>query len=223
MKDVYIVGEDPVTKAIIRRLVKDYAPSLNIVGDIPARGGQIKSKIENFNTLSRKYPVILLLDLDANDCAPQLKQQLLKNIQPTSDFIVNIAIEEAESWLFADKENFASYLRVDRNLLPNGMDLRMNGPRVVHEVYTTQKPSRVLTHEIALKSTDALIRRQVGVDDVNEKCKGNEYNCVIEPFICDVWKPEIARASSNSLSRMISRLQSLNSRYSESPQTEESA
>ena len=52
MKEVYIVGEDPVTIEIIRRIVKDYAPNLCIKGQLPARGSEIKSKMENFNKFS---------------------------------------------------------------------------------------------------------------------------------------------------------------------------
>ena len=40
MKEVYIVGEDPVTIEIIRRIVKDYAPNLCIKGQLPARGSE---------------------------------------------------------------------------------------------------------------------------------------------------------------------------------------
>ena len=209
MKDVYIVGEDPVTQDIIKRLIADYTQHLRVLSNIPARGGQIKSMMRKFNDLSANYPVILLLDLDANDCAPQLKQQLLQQLQLNPDFIFNVAIEETESWLFADKQNFAAYLHINSSLLPNSKEMKMNGPHKVKEIYTEYKPSRMLTHDLALKSSDSNIRKQVGVADANEKCKGNEYNSVIEPFIKDMWNPEEARKASDSLDRMIKRLQDL--------------
>ena len=60
MKEVYVVGEDPVTKEIVSRIIRDYAPNLYIKGYLPARGGEIKKKMENFNAFSLSYPVVLL-------------------------------------------------------------------------------------------------------------------------------------------------------------------
>ena len=45
MKEVYVVGEDPVTKEIVSRIIRDYAPNLYIKGYLPARGGEIKLKM----------------------------------------------------------------------------------------------------------------------------------------------------------------------------------
>ena len=72
MKEVYVVGEDPVTKEIVSRIIRDYAPNLYIKGYLPARGGEIKKKMENFNAFSLSYPVVLLSDMDADDCAPMV-------------------------------------------------------------------------------------------------------------------------------------------------------
>lgn len=52
MKEVYVVGEDPVTKEIVSRIIRDYAPNLYIKGYLPARGGEIKKKMESFNAFS---------------------------------------------------------------------------------------------------------------------------------------------------------------------------
>lgn len=70
---MYIVGEDEVTKAIIRKVLKVYAPALEIQGELPARGSEIKHKIKNFNALASTTPVVLLTDLDTDNCAPLTK------------------------------------------------------------------------------------------------------------------------------------------------------
>lgn len=49
MKGVYIVGEDPVTLEIIHRILSVYAPNLQIIQTLPARGSEIKNKIGSFN------------------------------------------------------------------------------------------------------------------------------------------------------------------------------
>ena len=80
MKEVFLAGEDEVTKAIIRRTVAEYAPNLRVKMELPARGGELKSKIVNFNNLSLTDPVILLTDLDAENCAPAAKERMLAGI-----------------------------------------------------------------------------------------------------------------------------------------------
>ena len=56
---VYISAEDPVTKAVIERLLAYCSPRLKIFKEMPARGGEIKSKIAQLNALASSKPVIL--------------------------------------------------------------------------------------------------------------------------------------------------------------------
>lgn len=80
MREVYIVGEDDVTRAVILRIIADYNSNLSILGSLPARGSQIKSMITKFNTLAQIHPVILLTDLDDEPCAPMAKQKMFADI-----------------------------------------------------------------------------------------------------------------------------------------------
>lgn len=70
-----IVGEDQVTKEIIKRLISIYAPFLNQLNEIPARGSQALNfdNIVKYNQLALSIPVILLTDLDDALCAPAKK------------------------------------------------------------------------------------------------------------------------------------------------------
>lgn len=215
MKSVYVVGEDPVTRAIVKRLIGDYTYNLKIEGELPARGGEIKKKIASFNIVAQSSPVVLLLDLDANDCAPMLKETILQTLtMPMNpDFVINIAVDEAEAWLFADKEGFASFLSVEASDIPSSEKTRMNGPHEMVEVNSPIKSSMYLTHKIALKSKDKAIREQLGVVNPKEKCKGKEYNSVIVPFVNKKWNVEKARMNSDSLNRMILRLEALDRRF----------
>lgn len=80
MSEIYIVGEDPVTCEIVKRIVADYAPNLVVKGTLPARGSEIKSKMISFNLLASSYPIVLLSDMDADDCAPIAKDKLTKDV-----------------------------------------------------------------------------------------------------------------------------------------------
>lgn len=44
MREIYLVGEDEVTKAIIRKIMAVYTPELTVKGELPARGSEIKNK-----------------------------------------------------------------------------------------------------------------------------------------------------------------------------------
>ena len=42
------MGEDEVTKAIIRKVLSVFAPDLELFEELPARGSQVKNLINNF-------------------------------------------------------------------------------------------------------------------------------------------------------------------------------
>ena len=197
MKEVYIVGEDPVTIEIIRRIVKDYAPNLCIKGQLPARGSEIKSKMENFNKFSLVYPVILLSDMDTADCAPLAK----------SDLMINIAVDEAEAWLFADTKGFAKYLGVAEKYIPQSSEQKFGGLKKRLEINVPLKSSYYLTHQVIVNSNEKELREQIYAP--GKSCKGPEYNPALVPFIKDFWNIEEARKNSYSLEGMIKRIQSL--------------
>ena len=151
MKEVFLAGEDEVTKAIIRRTVAEYAPNLRVKMELPARGGELKSKIVNFNNLSLTDPVILLTDLDAENCAPAAKERLLAGIKQADHFIVNIAVDEAEAWLMADREGFAKYLGVAIEDMPMSEPQKQGGRKPLKEMKIPVKASYYLTHKLALE------------------------------------------------------------------------
>lgn len=217
MTGIYIVGEDPVTLTIARRLISEYTQNLHVIGHLPARGSQVKNKekLTSFNTIAETTPVVLLLDLDAENCPPEFKNRLLQNLQKSDNFVVNIACDEAESWLMADLEGFSRHFHIPSQYIPLSKNKSLNGPRRHPEVIAPYKTSMYLTHEIAKHSTLQDIRSCLYVDNPDEKCKSSEYNSVILPYIETVWNIENARKGSYSLSRMIERIQELDSKYKE--------
>ena len=211
MRDVFIVGEDDATRAVIKRLIEDYNPNLNILQNIPARGSEIKSKIKEFNKLAQIYPVILLVDLDGDPCAPIGKRKLLDGIIQSQHFIVNIAYDEVEAWLMADTKGFASYFGISINNMPQFLMQKMQGLKSLSEIFcdVNVKSSWHLTHELAHLSSKSDIKAQISVPKGEKTCKGKEYNTVIVPYIEKFWHPEVARQVSDSLNRMIVRIQKL--------------
>ena len=206
MKDVYIAGEDEATKAVIIRLLRDYAPNLHVVGELPARGSQVKAKISNFNSLASRLPVILLTDLDDEPCGPIGKRNLLGTIVQQPDFCINIAVDEVEAWLMADREGFARYFGIPLAQMPVSAMQKMSGRKALPEMSVSVKSSWLFTHDLMQRSTNAERKAQVAVSPVDRNSKGKEYNTAVVPFIHNVWNPEIALQGSDGLNRMIVRL-----------------
>lgn len=206
MKDVYIAGEDEATKAVIVRLLRDYAPDLHVVGELPARGSQVKAKIHNFNLLARSMPVILLTDLDDKPCGPIGKSSLLGTLVQQPNFVINIAVDEVEAWLMADKEGFARYFGIPLAQMPVSTMQKMSGRKALPELSVPVKSSWFFTHNLMQSSTNAEKKAQVAVSLTDKNSKGKEYNTAVVPFIHSVWNPEVARVASDSLNRMIVRL-----------------
>lgn len=206
------MAEDQVTIAVIERLIKDYAHHLSVKAIRPARGGQMKSQIEAFNKLSLIDPVILLTDLDTEDCAPIAKAKLLGNAKQNPDFLLNIAVDEAEAWLYADSVGFSSYLKVPLAIMPPSTLQKMGGMTARCEVDVPIKTSLHLTSTLIRQSENRSLVQMIRSRD--GRCKGPQYNAGIVPFIKDNWNPERARQASYSLDKTIQRIIALDEKFS---------
>lgn len=204
-RGVYIVGEDEVTRAIIVRIIQEYAPHLSIIQYIPARGSEIKSKINKLNRVALQSPVVLLSDLDTDPCAPIAKNHLTNGVFPISpEFVISIAVDEAEAWLLADTNGFASYFGIPIEQMPNCSLQSFLGPRRRMEMSIPMKSSYYITHHLINHSSKGQLKAQIFA---TTSCKGKEYNEAIIPFIRTKWNISAARQKSYSLDGMIKRIQ----------------
>lgn len=203
--NVYIVGEDAVSKEVIKRVLSYCSEKIRIISELPARGGQVEALAKKFNNLSKNAPVILLLDSD-NDCPPAKLNSIVSNFKKESNFIINIAYDEVESWLMADMDNFSSYFGVPENVIPlPSVISRKDENR--KEIIFPLKPSLFMMMEIIPKSTNFEIRRRL--TPVKGSKKGPEYNSTMIPFISEMWNVDNAAQNSDSLIKMIKRIQCL--------------
>jgi hypothetical protein len=203
--EVYIAGEDDATKAIIKRALAYCSDKIEIISELPARGGQVKSQISAFNKLSETHPVVLLIDADAATCAPLLLNELIRD--KNKNFILNIAVDEAEAWLMADREGFAEYFKLELDDMPVSHKTKQGGRKELAEMSFAYKSSMYLTHELIRKSKNSAFIQQLAPK--KHAAKGPEYNSCMLPFIQDKWDIDNARKNSDSLNRMIVRLENL--------------
>lgn len=205
--DVYIVGEDSATQEIIKRVISFCSAEIRIIAELPARGGQIKRDLAKFNELSKTFPVVLLTDLDAYNCAPEMLQRLMGTILKHSKFALNIAIDEAEAWLMADREGFSRYFHVPVNFIPLARSVRFKNNIYKNEMIFDYKSSLFMMNNIIPNSTKEEIIKQLKPRQGSKK--GPEYNSAMEPFIRNHWDIENAMLNSDSLVRMINRINAL--------------
>lgn len=210
--NVFISAEDQVTESVIRRLLNYVSPRFAVFQNIPARGGEVKSKVPQCNNLAQTYPVIMLLDVD-DGCAPSLKDKLFQKIEKNDNFVFNVSVDEAEAWLMADREGFSEYFGIPMDEMPDAKPQKQNGRNARIEMEFPIKSSFYLTHVLAPKSTKDTIRKQVAVLDPKGPTKGKEYNLAVTPFIDTAWNIERAMSNSDSLQRMVGRLQTLLNKF----------
>lgn len=201
MIDMIIVGEDAVTRAIIKRLLKYVGPNVRVVREEPIRGGEIKQKILNYNGLYQ--PVCVLTDLDTYDCPPTLIQDWFGEISINPYLLFRIACDEAETWLMADKQGFSEFLGIQESLLPEIQRLDpMNFENI--ELRFLYKPSLFLMRELAPRSRHKNLVEQLTPRKGAKK--GPEYNTAMLPFIEHHWNIEAAMLNSYSLRKAVQRI-----------------
>ncbi len=205
--ELFIVGEDEATRAIIYRIIEFcQLKNVRVLGELPARGGQIKQQMNNFNKLSYSYPVVLLTDLDNGICPPSLIQSW-NIVNKNPNFVINIAIDEAEAWLMADRENFSRYFQVDNDLIPYPYQTKLCGRTKKTEMEFPYKASLYLTSRIIPFSKSDIVKQQMLPQ--NGSIKGKEYNAAMTPFIRKHWDINNAMNNSDSLKRMVERVRAL--------------
>ncbi len=114
--EISAVVEGIIDEAVIRRLVVHLGGEL---GTVYGKSGKAKvlQRLKGYNQAAYRSPWLILIDLDQDaDCAPPLKNRLLPF--PAPNLCFRIAVREVESWLLADRQHLAGFLRVETSMLP---------------------------------------------------------------------------------------------------------
>ncbi len=201
--EVDIVGEDDVTRAILERLIISLRKDIIICRRLPhVQGGRIKNQAPKFNLLG--LPVILLTDQDVYNCAPELIIDWFGHLGTAQTFLFNVACEEAETWLMADREGFSSWLGIDIHLIPQPCVIDP-GKNLI-EVTFPIKPSLFMMRELVSASSNDTLKK--ALSPLKGAKKGPAYNEELVPFVYKNWDFNNASKNSSSLSRIIERLKS---------------
>lgn len=162
------------------------------LGTVYGRTGKnfILNKLNAYNNSARFRHWVVLLDLDTDfPCAGLAIRTWLENPSPL--MCLRVAVREIESWLLADSERIASFLRIRQSLVPRNPD-------------DLDDPKLALIN-LARRSVSRAIREDMVPRDGAGQSEGPAYTSRIVQFARadSGWRPEIAAQFSPSLARCL--------------------
>ncbi len=132
-------------------------------------------------------------------CPPEALRQYVslhcQTVPPS--FLCRFAVNELESWLLADREGIADFLRLSVAKIPTNPEMESD-------------PKRTLV-DLARMSKKSQIRNALVPPPRHGGIVGPGYTVAITNFINKKWSPVRAEPNSQSLARCIKRLRELGS------------
>ncbi len=189
---IQIVVEDELSDALIRRILKESRNTFEVGTSYGKRGyGYIKEKVRAFNKAARGTPFLVLSDLEEAECAPtQIKEWLQVPAHP--NLLFRVAVREVESWLLADKPGFASFLNINKELIPENAD-------------GISDPKQFLIN-LAKRSRKRALREAIVPIPNSTARVGPDYNGQLSSFVFNAWNIVEAMGNSESLRRTVKAL-----------------
>src|SRR3954471_10845125 len=99
--------EGPLDEAVVRRLAHEAGLSVGAVYGKNGKG-RIRRQLHGYNNAAQHNPWLVLVDLDQENCAADLRNLWLP--EPASFMCFRVAVRAVESWLLADRERIAEFL-----------------------------------------------------------------------------------------------------------------
>lgn len=193
MKINYIV-EGQLETPVARRLIEfcNHQPGKRYC----LRGsGEIKKKARQYFPLASDETAALVLTdfMDAKvDCPALAKREYIGESQVPQKFLLRFAIPELESWLLADKENFAKLLGVKVNKLADSPEIIPDPKRYLANLARQSRKKRIKDDFISSAGRQGIF-----------------YIPILTEFVQNTWDINIAMGRAPSLERCIRRLREL--------------
>lgn len=188
-----LIVEDELSEEVVRRLFAESAQEFH-VRTVYGRGGfgYIKKNIRRYNQAAKYVPYIVMTDLDAHWCAPELIRAWLPDPK-SPQLLFRVAVREPEAWLLADGKSFAALLGIRTGKIPAN-------PEGIPD------PKQILL-ALATTSRNREIREGlVTVMDDGRLNQGPDYNGILSRHVRKDWNPDIAQEQCLSLRKMRQRL-----------------
>jgi len=189
MMEVQLVVEDRLQDAALRRILHKYKPEVFIRPTAGLRGiDYIRGKIEDYNRASEFCHYIVLIDLDKEECAPDMIRRWI-TFPSKNSFYFRIAVREIEAWLIADRKGFSKFLSIPISWIPLNSENIIN-PKEVIISWARQSRKRKIKGLIPAGSSSI----------------GPAYNSLLSDFVQYHWDIDEACMHNKSLRRAVDRI-----------------
>lgn len=183
---INIVVEDDLSEIIVRTILKSTNIRYTVSACLGKRGYvYIKDKILAFNSACKGMPYIVITDLESICPPSQIKEWLSVPIH--RNLLFRIAVKEIEAWVMADRLNFALFLGIRQELIPQNVD-------------SIENPKQFLVN-LARQTRKKLLRESIVPKQGSTARVGPDYNGTLSEFVWGYWNLEEAIKHSDSLRR----------------------
>lgn len=198
MRTIFIGVEDDLsfrvaTNLIGRVFTTGYSPQ-RLHSKRAGGFGGIRGNLEKYLKLAMRQPVVLITDLDRYKCAPALIAEWFGDSELSRFLCFRVAVREIESWLMADRTNFAAYLGVSEAKVPREIE-KDNDPKA--RLFSIAKTARRDIREEIVRRSPTGLAQALG------------YNDVLSTYVDSNWNMDAAAQQSSSLRKAIDGLSRL--------------
>lgn len=200
MSVILVVGEDELCCVLGARLVEACLPTWTLAtAPINKRGvTRLAPDVPRFVKYARDlHPVLCIADTDGR--CPATLSATWQAKGTSNNFLLRLAVQEAESWVIADAEGLAKAIAVAPSIVPREPDKLSDAKSTLVG--------------LARRSSKRSVRRDF-VSDLDETKPASGYVQAVCHLVKTTWRAEIAADRSPSLRRAMSRLQTLGTRAS---------
>ena len=194
MPYIHIATEDVLTEAVGLKLIASFLPEFEVDLKLGKKGnGLLKSKIAAYCDIAKRAPFLLITDLDSTACSPSLMYSWLRHVNTPNNFMFRVAVREVEAWLLADQVAIKPLLGTQA--------------RVPHNPDNVPNPKEFLLNLARKAPKD--VRRDLLSERGAIASQGIGYNQRLCDYVNNSWSPTRAAQRSDSLCRVIRRLEHL--------------
>ncbi len=190
---INLVVEDSLSEAVLRNIIKQ-SRKLFSIGFCYGHSGfaYLKKTLPGFNRAARGTPFLVLTDLDRTECPPIKIREWLQEPKH-HNLLFRIAVKEVEAWLLADRINFARFLGISKEAIPDN----------VEEI---EYPKEFLIN-IAKRSRKRSLREYIIPLPSSTAKQGPNYNGCLIYFIDKFWNIKLSMQNSPSLKCAVEAIQ----------------
>jgi len=182
---VALATEDELSERVCERLLAEAGLAISELRFRKNGFGYLKSKIDNFVSLARHQPLLLLTDLDQLPCAPTLIQRWMGKNRAPENLILRVAVRQVEAWILADGKAITDLL-----------GRRCRPPSHPEDLPDSKRHLLELARLAPRAIRDDLVAAKGAIAS-----QGLGYNSVLSNLVSSQWCPKRAAMKAPSLAR----------------------